>query len=153
MLIVVLATLGWPPSVAAQSVCREDALWLKGDWGQARFSVEVADTHAERSRGLMNRPSMPASAGMIFIYERTGPASFWMRNTLIPLDILFADERGVIQHIHHNAIPLDETSIFGGQAVRYVLEINGGLAKSLGITEGTLMRHPNFLQEIANWPC
>ena len=137
----------------AQGACREDALWVRGDWGQARFSVEVADTVDERAQGLMNRPSMPTSAGMIFIYEKTGPASFWMRNTLIPLDMLFADAQGVIQMIHSNAIPLDETPIFGGNDVRYVLEINGGLAKAMGITVGSEMRHPGFLQEIANWPC
>lgn len=148
-----LILMTWAAPVAAQSVCKDDTLWLRGDWGQARFTVEVAATEADRARGLMGRESMPASAGMIFIYQRTGPAAFWMRNTLIPLDMLFADEHGVIQHIHHNAIPLDETPIQGGDAIRYVLEINGGLAKSLGITEGSAMRHPGFLQEIANWPC
>ncbi|MDA5558466.1 DUF192 domain-containing protein [Shimia sp. MMG029] len=142
-----------PDRSAAQGACREDTLWIKGDWGQARFSVEVADTFDERAQGLMNRPAMAASGGMIFIYERTGPVSFWMKNTLIPLDMLFADEAGVIQHIHHEAIPLDETPIPGGEAIRYVLEINGGMAKSLGITKGSAMRHPFFLQEIANWRC
>lgn len=137
----------------AQDACRDDSIWLRGDWGTARFSVEVADTKAERSQGLMHRREMPMSAGMIFIYDRTGPASFWMRNTLIPLDMLFADETGVVQHVHSNAIPLDETPIFGGNAVRYVLEINGGLAKSLGITVGSEMRHPALSQEFANWPC
>ncbi len=152
--LLALAVVGAVPDRGlAQGACREDTLWIKGDWGQARFSVEVADTYDERAVGLMNRPSMPASAGMIFIYERTGPVSFWMRNTLIPLDMLFADEAGVIQHIHHRAIPLDETPIPGGDAIRYVLEINGGMAKSLGITEGSVMRHPFFLQEIANWRC
>lgn len=152
--LAVLAGIGlMPTQSAAQGACREDTLWLKGGWGQARFTVEVADTFAERAQGLMNRPSMPTSAGMIFIYETTGPVAFWMRNTLIPLDMLFADEAGVIQHIHHEAIPLDETPIPGGEAIRYVLEINGGMAKSLGITKGSVMRHPNFLQEIAKWRC
>ncbi len=137
----------------AQDACREDSLWLRGDWGVARFSVEVADTYDERAQGLMMRESMPRSAGMIFIYEQNQPASFWMKNTLIPLDMLFADENGVIQHIHHEAIPLDATPIFGGNQVRYVLEINGGMAKTMGITVGSEMRHPGFLQEIANWPC
>lgn len=152
--LIALAVAGMMPERAdAQSACREDTLWLKGDWGQARFSVEVADTFDERAVGLMNRRTMPASAGMIFIYEQTGPVAFWMKNTLIPLDMLFADETGVIQHIHHEAIPLDETPIPGGEAIRYVLEINGGMAKSLGITKGSVMRHPNFLQEIAKWRC
>ena len=137
----------------AQEACREDSLHLRGDWGQARFTVEVADSESERAQGLMHRKSMASSAGMIFIYERSGPASFWMRNTLIPLDMLFANEAGVIQHIHSNAKPLDETPIFGGNDIRYVLEINGGMAKALGITVGSEMRHPGFLQEIAKWSC
>ncbi|CUH54389.1 DUF192 domain-containing protein [Shimia marina] len=152
--ILAAALIGALPRAGhAQGACREDTLWLKGDWGQARFTVEVADTRSARAEGLMHRSAMPASAGMIFVYDRTGPVSFWMRNTLIPLDMLFADEHGVIQRIHHEAIPLDETPIPGGEAIRYVLEINGGMAKSLGITEGSAMRHPSFLQEIANWPC
>ncbi len=138
---------------AAAQDCRVGSLKMRGDWGQVRFSVEVADSQQERAVGLMNRPSMPASTGMLFIYPRTGPVAFWMRNTLIPLDMVFADVRGVVQHVHHNAIPLDETSIPGGNAVRYVLEINGGLAKSLGIGVGTEMQHPGILQEFANWPC
>ena len=137
----------------AEDACREDSVLIRGDFGQARFSVEVVDTEAERAVGLMNRTHMPSSAGMLFIYETTRPASFWMRNTLIPLDMLFADEHGVIQHVHSNAIPLDETPIFGGNAVRYVLEINGGLAEAMGISAGSEMRHKNFLQEIANWRC
>jgi len=137
----------------AQDACDESSLLIRGDFGQARFSVEVADTEAERAQGLMHRSHMPSSVGMLFIYETTRPASFWMRNTLIPLDMLFADEHGVIQHIHSNAIPLDETPIFGGNSVRYVLEINGGLAKAMGISVGSEMRHQNFLQEIANWRC
>lgn len=137
----------------AEDACSDDSLLIRGDFGQARFSVEVADTEAERAQGLMNRSHMPSSAGMLFIYETTRSASFWMRNTLIPLDMLFADEHGVIQHIHSNAIPLDETPVFGGDAVRYVLEINGGLAEAMGISVGSQMRHKEFLQEIANWRC
>ncbi len=140
-------------SAQAEDACRPDSLLIRGAFGQARFSVEVADTEAERAQGLMNRSHMSSSAGMVFVYETTRPASFWMRNTLIPLDMLFADEQGVIQHIHNNAIPLDETPIFGGDAVRYVLEINGGLAEAMGISVGSEMRHPSFLQEIAKWSC
>lgn len=74
-----------------------------------------------------------------------------MRNTLIPLDMIFADETGVVTHVHENAIPLDETTIDGGEGVKFVLEINGGLAGRFGIAPGTVLRHP--LIESAVWPC
>jgi uncharacterized membrane protein (UPF0127 family) len=75
-----------------------------------------------------------------------------MRNTLIPLDMLFADPTGRITRIHPKAVPLDETTIDGGEGVQYVLEINGGLATRLGIAEGDVMQHPMFGPEAAA-PC
>ena len=138
---------------AGAEVCREDSVQLRGDWGTARFSVEVADDQEERARGLMYRESLPLGAGMLFVYERPQPLSFWMRNTLIPLDLLFLDPRGVVQHIHHSAKPLDETPIPGGEGLLSVLEINGGLARRLGITEGSELRHPAFSATDPAWPC
>lgn len=140
-------------TVAAQQVCREDAVHLRGDWGSARFSIEIADDDAERNQGLMFRESMAKSSGMLFVYDSPRPLSFWMRNTLIPLDMIFIDARGVVKHIHHNAVPLDETPIFGGNNLTTVLEINGGLARAMGITVGTEVRHPSFRQRRAVWPC
>ncbi|WP_270730020.1 DUF192 domain-containing protein [Shimia sp. Alg240-R146] len=147
----VAASLGAASSVWAG--CTAGSLELRGDWGQARFTVEVADTDAERAQGLMHRESMPMSAGMLFVYEYAQPASFWMRNTLIPLDLIFADNAGVVRHVHHEAVPLDESPIPGGNAVRYVLEINGGLARAMGIDAGTELRHADIAQENASWRC
>ena len=138
---------------AVAEVCRIDSVTIRGEWGKARFSVEVADDTAERAKGLMHRRSLPLSAGMLFIYERPQPLNFWMRNTLIPLDLLFIDERGVVQKIHHSATPLDETPIPGGDDLLSVLEINGGLSKRLGITEGSEIRHPAFASNAPAWPC
>lgn len=121
--------------------------------GMARFSVELAADPATRERGLMFRTEMAKSAGMLFLYEQPQPATFWMRNTLIPLDMIFADATGVVQHVHANAIPKDETGIHGGTDILAVLEINGGLAKQLGITPGAVIRHPNLEQSTAAWPC
>jgi len=101
----------------------------------------------------MHRESMPLSAGMYFVNERPRRTSFWMRNTLIPLDMLFIDATGVVQHIHANAIPLDETPIPGGDGVLTVLEINGGLAARLGITVGSEVRHPAHADWAPVWPC
>ncbi|WP_415402675.1 DUF192 domain-containing protein [Tateyamaria sp. SN3-11] len=139
--------------VVAFAQCSDDTVWIRGEFGQARFSVEIADDEAERATGLMHRPSMAASAGMLFIYPRPRRLSFWMRNTLIELDMLFVDPTGVVRNIHHRAIPLDETSIFGGNGLTHVLEINGGLAKMLGISVGDQLRHPSFPQSDAAWPC
>ncbi|WP_071797157.1 DUF192 domain-containing protein [Natronohydrobacter thiooxidans] len=137
----------------AQAACSEGAVDLRGPWGQARFSVEIADTDETRARGLMHRERLARSAGMLFIYDRPVAASFWMRNTLISLDMIFVDPTGRVSHIHHEAIPLDETPIPGGENVLMVLEINGGLARAMGITEGSEMRHPRLDQDGAVWPC
>jgi len=138
---------------AAWAQCAEDTVWIRGDFGTARFSVEIADDEQERATGLMNRPSMATSAGMLFVYERPRSLSFWMRNTLIELDMLFVDETGVIRNIQERAQPLDETPIFGGDDLTHVLEINGGLARMLGIDVGDQLRHPSFAQADAAWPC
>jgi uncharacterized membrane protein (UPF0127 family) len=133
--------------------CAEDQVFLKGDWGQAHFTVEVADDDRERAQGLMNRESLPKASGMLFVYPRPRLAGFWMKNTLIPLDMIFLDRTGTVTHIHHEAIPHDETPIIGGDNVLAVLEINGGLARQMGIETGSQMRHPAFDAEFAAWPC
>lgn len=138
---------------AAFGACAPDRVELKGAFGVAQFTVELADEPRERNLGLMNRPSMPQSRGMLFIYEEPQSAAFWMKNTLIPLDMIFASAEGEILRIHRNAIPLDETIIDGGPGVLAVLEINGGLAARLGIEAGDVLRHPALDQTIAAWPC
>lgn len=138
---------------AAAETCRDDTVYLKGDWGDARFAVEIADDDRERAQGLMHREHLPSSAGMLFVYDRPQTLSFWMRNTLIPLDLIFIDPTGTVQTIHHSAQPLDETPISGGSGLTHVLEINGGLAKAMGITVGTVLRHPTFSATDARWPC
>lgn len=127
---------------AASAECREDRVTLVGDFGQASFRVRVADDPNERAQGLMNVPSLPTMEGMLFVYEEPGPASFWMENTLIPLDMLFADASGTVTAIHENAVPGDRTPIPGGEAVQFVLEVNGGLAQRLGLAVGDRLQHP-----------
>lgn len=89
---------------------------------------------------------------MLFVYERPQFVSFWMRNTLIPLDMIFMDETGSVRRVHENAVPLDERSIPGGPDIQYVLEINGGLARQLGVGVGSVLRHPSIGANAA-WPC
>ena len=140
-------------AIEASAACRHDTVHLRGDWGQARFSVEVADNAAERAKGLMGRPSMPIASGMLFVYHRTKPVSFWMRNTLIPLDMIFLDEDGVVVRVHHNARPHDEKPVNSGAPTRYVLEVKAGIAEALGIGAGSELRHPSVLQTNAAWRC
>lgn len=128
----------------ALAVCAPDKVTVSGDWGQAHFTVEIADDPQERARGLMFVESMPVLSGMLFVYERPQPVSFWMKNTLIPLDMLFASPRGDILAIHENAVPGDLTPIPGGEGVQMVLEINGGMASRLGIDVGDVLQHPSF---------
>lgn len=145
LFLTCIATQSW-------AVCSDERIDVRGEWGTARFTVEVADEPDERSLGLMNRESMATSAGMLFVYERPQKAVFWMKNTLIPLDMIFAGDDGVVTKVHENAIPLDLTGIDGGNDVRYVLEINGGLSARLGISEGSELRHP-AIGASAAWAC
>lgn len=137
----------------AAAACRADLVELRGPGGQARFTVEVADTPAARAQGLMFREHLPSGAGMLFVFERPGRVAFWMRNTLIPLDMIFADPAGRVTRVHAMARPRDETPIDGGEGVQFVLEINGGLAARLGLAEGWEMRHPAIGGDGAAWPC
>lgn len=132
--------------------CAPDRADLRGNWGAASFRVELADTEQARAEGLMFREKMPRFSGMLFVYPRPQRASFWMKNTLIPLDMLFMDESGIVLHIHHQAVPGDLTPIDGGKGILAVLEINGGLAAALKIDVGSQLRHP-VLADKAAWPC
>lgn len=139
---------------ALADACRIDQVEISGAFGKARFAVEVADDDRERAQGLMHRESLPLSSGMLFVYDRPQRLSFWMRNTLIELDLLFLDEFGVVRHIHHRARPLDETPIPGGEDdLTGVLEINGGLAARLGLKPGAVLRHPAFISRDRPWRC
>lgn len=133
--------------------CRADLAEFRWQGGQARFTVEVVDDPAERAQGLMRRESLASSAGMLFVYDRAQEAAFWMENTLIPLDMVFIDEAGRVTRVHENAKPLDRTPIPSGGPIRYVLEINGGLAVRIGIAPGAELRHPAVDQKLAAWPC
>lgn len=101
-----------------------------------RFRVEVARTGEQQARGLMFRTSMAPDEGMVFPMSPPRPASFWMRNTVIPLDLIFVGSDGRILNIAANAVPYDETPLRSAGPVKAVLEINGGRAAELGIAPG-----------------
>ncbi|MGR3805497.1 DUF192 domain-containing protein [Marinibacterium profundimaris] len=136
----------------ALAACSPEVVGLRGDWGQLRFNVTVADDDPSRAQGLMDVEEMPNSTGMLFVFDPPRSVSFWMKNTLIPLDMIFTDETGTVVRVHSNAIPGDLTPIPGGDGIYTVLEINGGLADRYGIAEGSELQHPVYGEEAA-WPC
>ncbi len=105
-----------------------------------RFRVEVARSQAEQEKGLMFRTTMAPDEGMIFPMPGGQPASFWMKNTVIPLDIIFIGSDGRISNIAANAVPYDETPLPSKGAVSGVLELNGGRAAQLGIGPGDMVK-------------
>ena len=108
------------------------------------FRVEIADNDASRERGLMFRKSLAGDAGMLFDFKSEGNVSFWMKNTLIPLDMLFIDKDGYIINLAPNATPMSEDNIPSGGPVLGVLEIRGGRAAELGIEPGDRVRERIF---------
>lgn len=100
------------------------------------LSLELAISPEASARGLMFREVLAPEGGMIFVFPAPQPASFWMKNTLIPLDMLFVAGDGTIMHIHENAVPLSLESVSSPYVVSYVVELNGGTAKRLGIKRG-----------------
>lgn len=101
--------------------------------------VEIADTEAAREYGLMNRTSMPMDHGMLFVFDYQTPVSFWMKDTLIPLDMIFLDSNGRIGDIYKNATPLSENVYTSKSPSKYVIELNGGYCDRYGIKIGDIV--------------
>jgi len=116
-------------------------LTIRSKNGVHHFTVEVAATPEQQERGLMFRKSLAGDRGMIFPYDPPQDVSFWMENTLIPLDIIFIRADGTIVRIT-KAKAVDETPLPAGEPIAVVLEIRGGRAAELGIKEG----------DVASWP-
>jgi uncharacterized membrane protein (UPF0127 family) len=109
-----------------------------------KFEIELALDDAHRSHGLMFRKQLGPYEGMLFDFFQEMPVSFWMKNTLIPLDMVFIAADGTIKHVHANAVPLTTDAVPSQFPVRAVLEINGGSAALLGIKPGDKVRHAIF---------
>jgi uncharacterized membrane protein (UPF0127 family) len=130
-------------SVAAQAGDL-DSLEIVTATGRHAFQVEIANNDATREHGLMDRRYMAADHGMLFEFDREAPVSFWMKNTYIPLDMIFIAPSGVVTHVAANAEPLSERVIPSGGPCVAVLELNGGTAASIGLKAGDKVRHPFF---------
>jgi uncharacterized protein len=139
--LLLLATLCGPIDARAQKLERLE--FVTGG-GVHAFSVQIADSEVAREIGLMNRRFMPADRGMLFEFAREEPVAFWMKNTYIPLDIIFIRRDGAVLSIAANAEPLSETTIPSGGPCIGVVELNGGAAASIGLQPGDKVRHPFF---------
>ena len=140
--LAVFATL--TAAAGATPACDPERIEILAGPGSRTFAIEIADDPDEQSRGLMFRPALPADAGMLFIFEPPRPANFWMRNTMIALDMIFIDDTGRVESIAERVDPYSERVSSSQGDVRAVLEINGGLARALGIGPGDQVIHPAF---------
>jgi uncharacterized membrane protein (UPF0127 family) len=112
--------------------------------GPHRFMVELAETPEQMEQGLMFRRSLAPDAGMLFDFKQPTVATMWMHNTLIPLDMLFVDQQGLIANIAQRAVPESDQTIAAVKPVRAVIELNGGTAERLGIKPGDRVLYPIF---------
>jgi uncharacterized membrane protein (UPF0127 family) len=145
---LICATFLWAGGLGEQAVAKKplkvERLDILTASGPRTFKVELADNEATREYGLMFRRSLAPDHGMLFNFKAVAPVAFWMRNTLIPLDMIFIARDGVIVSIARNAIPHDETPIPSGAPVLAVLEIAGGRAAELGVQPGDKVRYRIF---------
>lgn len=133
-------------SVFAQDVISFTKLWItiETETGPHLFNVELAETGRQLARGLMGRQSLAVDAGMIFIYKRPHRVAMWMKDTLIPLDILFVGVDGMITSIIERATPMSLTTLRSVVPVRAVVEVNAGTVNRLRIKSGNRVIHRIF---------
>lgn len=105
------------------------------------IDIEIADSPYEWETGLMYRESLGEDQGMLFIYSNAAPRSFYMKNTYIPLDLIFYDSNKTVVSIYENAVPMDETSIPSGSPAQYILEVNAGKAEAWNVEIGDQMNY------------
>ena len=108
--------------------------------GDVPFRIEIADEPGERAMGLMFRKDLADDQGMLFVFEQTQPVGFWMKNTPLPLDLLFIGADGVVRDIQQG-VPFSEAVIAAEEPVRFVLELKAGTAAKTGVSVGDKLRH------------
>jgi uncharacterized membrane protein (UPF0127 family) len=117
---------------------------FKTETGEHSFDIEVMTTNGERARGLMFRRSLPAKSGMLFIYDRPQAATMWMKNTYIPLDMVFIAEGGTVHRIEANTEPFSTALISSEGDIIAVLELNAGEAARIGLKRGDRAIYPGL---------
>ncbi len=128
--------------VAAAST--DETLAVSTAKGRATITAEIADDPTTRAHGLMFRESLPQNHGMLFDFGTSDDVSFWMKNTPLSLDMIFIREDGTVARVVPNTVPYSTTAIPSGDPVRFVLELEAGSARRLGIVAGTRLTGPRF---------
>jgi uncharacterized protein len=144
LLILLASVLPGPGGTAQPQDYATATLTIVSASGPHRFTVELAATPAQMEQGLMFRRELAPDAGMLFDFKTPTVATMWMRNTLIPLDMLFVGADGRIVNIHQRAVPQSDAIIAAAAPVRAVIELNGGTAARLGIKPGDQVIYPIF---------
>ena len=129
---------------AGQTLAQESLTIETQGAGRREFNVEIADTLETQQRGLMFREALAANTGMLFTLDELRVMGIWMKDTLIPLDIIFIDREGKIVKIDHSHKPGTLRSVSSEVFVLGVLELAGGTAREMGIATGDIIRHPHF---------
>ncbi|MES2254609.1 MAG: DUF192 domain-containing protein [Pseudomonadota bacterium] len=140
-LFLPVAALAAPPALPVETIT------IDTKTGPHNFSMEVAADDESREKGLMYRTAMAPDAGMLFDFHTPQLVSFWMENTVLPLDMLFVRSNGTIARIKANATPYSRENIPSGEPIQLVIELNAGRAAALGITEGAKVHAPELAKK------
>lgn len=149
-LVIAVTCAAWAVTAHSQSVPRQQdeivfesgALWLNTAQGRFQFTIEMADTPQKRARGLMFRETMPKNHGMLFDFESERRITMWMRNTPLPLDMIFIRADGTVARIEERTTPFSDDEISSGEPVTHVLEVNAGISRLIGLKPGDRIELP-----------
>lgn len=144
LLLFVLGAFAWSAAARAADLPRSSLVIKTADGREHKFTVELADTPDERAQGLKYRKAMAPDAGMLFDFKEEQVVAFWMQDTVLPLDMLFIDQKGRIIRMAERTIPFSLTPIPSGEPVLAVLEVNSGTAARLRIQLGDRVIHSIF---------
>ena len=143
--IVAIAILAAASVSALAQTFATETLTVRTSGGASHvFTVELATTSDQRALGLMNRDMMAADHGMLFDFGRVRPVQMWMRNTPLPLDMVFLDETGTVTHVAERTTPFSDAIIDSGGPVSHVLELNAGISRLIGLKPGDRVEHASL---------
>lgn len=124
-----------------------EEIWINTGQGRFRFTAEIADEESERSIGLMHREKMAPTHGMLFKFEAARNIQMWMRNTPLSLDMIFIKNSGEVMNIAERTTPFSDAITDSGEPVSFVLEINAGVSRLIGLKEGDKIEHRLFIKQ------